>query len=165
MCCFHILFNLEIFKKIQNNWILFSLLKRPNNSTPKVANIKKSKTNKKPKFLISGNALTTVSIRERKPFAVLRILSILATRRTLITLMMVGFIGIVLLSLNFSNRIPIIDKIQIIKSNWFHLYKLYKNDKIRIKEFSFIYFSLMYLTKPSAIILIIASIKNIVVNI
>ena len=54
---------------------------------------------------------------ERKPFAVLRILSILATRKILITLIIVGFIGIVDLLLNFSKKIPIIDKMQIIKSN------------------------------------------------
>jgi hypothetical protein len=59
----------------------------------------------------------TVSMSERKPFAVLRIFSILATRKILITLIIVGFIGIVDLLLNFSKKMPIIDKMQIIKSN------------------------------------------------
>ena len=44
-----------------------------------------------PKLRISCNALITVSIRERKPFAVFKIFSIRATLRILKALMIVGF--------------------------------------------------------------------------
>ena len=68
-----------------------------------------------PKFRISGSAFTTVSISDLKPFAILKILSILITKRILKVLIMVGF-NIVLL-LNNSKSMPNIERRQIKKSN------------------------------------------------
>ncbi len=51
--------------------IFFYLLKRPNSSTPKAANMKKSRKNNKDKFPIWGKAWRTVSMRDRIPVAIL----------------------------------------------------------------------------------------------
>ena len=140
------------------------LLKRPKSSTPKMANMKKSKKNKRPKLPTWGNACITVSSSERIPLAIFNNLSTRAMRNTRITRMMVGLIGMADLLLSLSNKIPIIDKMTINMSSWFHLdsFSLVSQllqSKIKKKRKSN-YFSLKYRKNPKAMRRMMASHRN-----